>query len=107
MRVQRAVMGVLPERLVGGSGNSKAEMLHILDALKGLDLRPELPEITASTTVVCGARDRVNLGAARQVADALEDARLEIVAGAGHRWHVTHPDDFASVLSRHLGLNRS
>jgi 3-oxoadipate enol-lactonase len=61
----------------------KRGLLAAMRALRVMDLRPELPSITAPTWVFCGERDRANLPAARTIATALGDARLCIVNDAG------------------------
>ena len=102
MRTQIALLRLLPERLVGGDGVTKAQMLDTLKSLQDLDLRPMLSTITVPVTVACGAKDRPNLRAARTVASSIPHARLEVIPGAGHRWHATHPDAFAEALTQHL-----
>jgi len=102
MRTQIALLRLLPERLVGGAGVTKAQMLDTLKSLQDLDLRPQLSTITVPVTVACGAKDRPNLRAARTVAASIPHAHLEIIPGAGHRWHATHPDTFAAALTQHL-----
>lgn len=105
MRAQHTLMRALPARLVGGAGVSKAQMLDVLGALQNLDLRPALGDISVPVTVACGAKDKANLKAARSVAAAITQADLDIIPGAGHRWHTTHPGAFAAALRRHLTLS--
>ena len=57
----------------------------ILSLLLTLDLRPQLPKITAPTLVICGELDEVFPPEhSRAIAAAIPNARLEIVAGRGH-----------------------
>ncbi len=102
MRLQRLVLGALPERLASAPGAGKARMLEVLSVVADLDLRPELASIVAPTLVLCGGRDRANLPAARQIASGIRGAELRIVAGAGHEWNVRQPERFAAELERFL-----
>jgi 3-oxoadipate enol-lactonase len=77
----------------------KRGLLAAMNALKVMDLRPELARITATTSVFCGEKDRVNLPAARAIASALGDARLMIAPGAGHLWNVQAPAQFNGALA--------
>lgn len=99
MSAQRAVMRVLPERLVSPAGVRKHDMLAVLDALSDVDLRPVLASIAVPTLILCGSRDRANLSAAHEIAATIPGAHLEIVPAAGHEWNVTHPVEFAKRVA--------
>ncbi len=99
MAVQDLVMGILPARLLQLPGATKREIRGVLRVVRDMDLRPLLGSITAPTIVQCGSKDVVNLPAARQIAAAISNARLEIVPGVGHEWNVSHPNEFARRLA--------
>ncbi len=65
-----------------------------------LERLPQMP-----TLVLCGERDRVNLTLSRKLADALPDARFEIVAGAGHVANLDNPHGFNELLRGFLELD--
>ncbi|EEZ90927.1 branched-chain alpha-keto acid dehydrogenase subunit E2 domain protein [Mobiluncus mulieris 28-1] len=104
MRVQSALMWVLPAKTVCPPGVSKAELLAVLRTVANLDLTAGLGNIAVPTTVACGAKDWANLAAARDIAAAIPGARLVIVPGARHQWHQDNPGCFAAGLKRHLAL---
>jgi pimeloyl-ACP methyl ester carboxylesterase len=106
MRVQSLVLRVLPERLASAPGAGKGRMLEVLSVVTAMDLRPDLARITAPTLVLCGGRDRPNLGAARQLASGIDGAELRIVPGAGHEWNLRQPERFAAELERFLAPRR-
>jgi pimeloyl-ACP methyl ester carboxylesterase len=82
----------------------KRGMLAAMNALKVMDLRSELPGITAPTSVFCGEKDPVNLPAARAIAAALGNATLSIAPGAGHLWNVQLPAQFNDALADALSV---
>lgn len=98
MRVQRAIMRVLPARLVAPPGLTKRDMLAVLDAVSDVDLTEQARGISAPTLVMCGARDRPNLAAARAAASEIPGAELQIIEGAGHEWNLSNPAEFARRL---------
>ncbi|ALJ19714.1 alpha/beta fold hydrolase [Microbacterium sp. No. 7] len=102
MRVQNGILRLLPARIAGAPGMSKGRMLDVLRALAALDLRPELSRIGARTLVLCGARDRANIPAARELAASIPHASLQIVPGAGHEWNTQLPHEFSSRLNAFL-----
>jgi pimeloyl-ACP methyl ester carboxylesterase len=68
-----------------------------------MDLRPDLPAITAPTLVIAGADDPATppeYGAA--IASQIEGARLEVIPGAAHLAAVSAPDPVTAALSDHL-----
>ncbi|MBK7722045.1 MAG: alpha/beta fold hydrolase [Austwickia sp.] len=103
LAVQSRIMRLIPRSAYAAKGLDKRRTLAALDDLSRADLRAGLSRVTASTLVVCGGRDRVNLPAARQLADGISGARLEIVAGAGHEVNVDRPREFNDLLYGFLG----
>jgi 3-oxoadipate enol-lactonase len=55
--------------------------------------------IRAPTVVVCGERDEANLPLARSLAQALPEATLEVLPGAGHVANLDQPQAFSALLS--------
>lgn len=102
MNLQKALMRVLPTKWVCPPQLSKPELVGVLDSLKGLDLTSQLPTLSMPVTVVCGSKDKANLSAARKIAGLIPTAHLEVIQGAGHQWHATHPQLFACYLTKHL-----
>jgi pimeloyl-ACP methyl ester carboxylesterase len=71
------------------------------------DLRPHLGRIDAAVLVVAGAEDTLTgPGPAREVADALPDARFEVISGCGHTPQVERPAELARLVTCFLGAGR-
>ncbi len=78
---------------------------RLLDAIRvagSVDLRPALPLIERPTLVLCGTRDRFNLGAARSIAASVPNSTLKIVSGVGHVWNLEAPERFNETLDGFL-----
>ncbi len=78
---------------------------HCVDAviLKRGELRDQLWRIDSPTLVVVGDRDIATpLPRAREIAEKIPGARLEIVAGAGHLSALEQPARIAELLLDHL-----
>lgn len=72
------------------------------------DNRKLLPRITCPVLVVRGGATIVHgEGAAREMVDALPDARFHELPGADHMLHVSHAEELASLLSAFLDEARS
>ncbi|MXY46923.1 MAG: alpha/beta hydrolase [Chloroflexi bacterium] len=65
-----------------------------------------LPRVQVPTLVVWGENDRiVPVSAGERIADAMPNARLEIVEGAGHLPHIENPEQVTPLLLEHMGLS--
>lgn len=102
MTLQRAIMRMLPARVVAPQGVSKAYMLAVVDAVAAVDLTGELASVAAPTLVLCGSRDRANLPAARRLASGIPEAELHIIDGAGHQSNVQAPERFSAIFYEFL-----
>jgi 3-oxoadipate enol-lactonase len=82
--------------------------LKLLAAIYRFDVRPRLASLATPTLVVAGGSDNtVPLASAQHLARSLPDARLEVVAGAGHALPVDSAEAFHGLLlpflERHCG----
>lgn len=96
-----AVREAIPDQLRALALQSAPEA--VVDALRTLrdrpDARPGLAAITVPTTVLVGGEDVITpVDAARFMASAIPDARLEIVAGAGHILNLEAPHAFREAV---------
>jgi len=68
------------------------------------DVRERLGELTMPVLVIHGDADpAIEVARAEAVAEALPDAELVVIAGAGHAANLTHPDDVNPHIERFLG----
>lgn len=73
------------------------------EAIAGLDLRADLPRITAATLVIAGADDPATpVEHARGIVDAVPGARLAVLADAAHLANVEQPQRVTRLLLEHL-----
>lgn len=99
MKVQNAIMRLLPARVVAQPDMGKQRMLAVLRAVGQTDFRAELAQISAPTLVLCGMNDRPNIPAARELAGGIGGAELQLVPGAAHEWNVQQAEEFSARLS--------
>jgi 3-carboxy-cis,cis-muconate cycloisomerase/3-oxoadipate enol-lactonase len=73
------------------------------EAIAAMDLRADLPRITAPTLVLAGRDDPATPPAhAEAIAAAIADARLEVVPGAAHLANIEQPGPVTRLLLEHL-----
>lgn len=67
-------------------------------------LAPVLGEVEVPALVIWGGDDRVvPVSCARQYAQGLKNAKLEIIAGAGHLVELEEPEKVANLIAAHVG----
>ncbi|MVT26674.1 alpha/beta fold hydrolase [Nesterenkonia alkaliphila] len=100
MSIQRGIMRLIPARMLPlPQGLDKPAFLQLLDAAGHTDLSDDLSGIEAPTLVLCGTKDRANLGAAKQLARQIPEAELRLITGGGHELATDAPDEFADAVS--------
>jgi pimeloyl-ACP methyl ester carboxylesterase len=85
----------LGDLLRAGPGN----MLEGMRQLGRYDIRPVLERVKAPSLVIWGEKDSLTpLAHGRRIVEGLNDARLELVAGARHLPMVSHPDTVSRLV---------
>jgi len=87
---------------------SSASLQGVVGALNAMKDRPDstptLGRIAVPTLIVHGAEDSiVPLAEARQIADAIPGARLEVIPDAGHLLNIENPEAYNRVVRQFLG----
>jgi len=74
------------------------------EAIKSMDMRTTNPKITAPTLVICGKQDTgTTPQQAAEIADAVPNAKLELISSAAHLANIEQHEIFNNLLSNFLG----
>jgi 3-oxoadipate enol-lactonase len=73
-----------------------------LTELAALDLRPRLADLKTPALILCGTKDKENIASARELAEALPNAHLDLIPEAGHIWNLQFPDLFTAKLTEFI-----
>ena len=98
--LQNLVFRCLPARFFDNMGLSKKGTISLARSMRSLDFSARLAEIRCPATVVCGARDRANLKAAREMQALLPHSRLEIISEGGHELNKETPEVIARLIQQ-------
>lgn len=86
------------------TGTSDEGYAGCCEAIAAMDLRADLPRITAPTTVIAGADDPATPPShAEIIAEGIAGATLHVVPHAAHLAAVEQPAAVTDLLLRHLG----
>ena len=83
LRVQRAMLRLIPEKRLLAGGVPKRLVLEGLDAMIRSDLSTTLAEVRVPVLVVCGAADPAGPANSEALCRGLPDARAVVIEGAG------------------------
>jgi 3-oxoadipate enol-lactonase/4-carboxymuconolactone decarboxylase len=73
------------------------------EAIRDMDLRPQLASITAPTLVIAGADDPVTpVSMANELADAIAGSRAGVIAHASHLLAIEQPDETAALMRQFI-----
>lgn len=98
LRLQNAVLRLLPGGAFRQMGLSKGEVLALTKSMLELDLRESLGSVSCPVLVLCGERDRANQKAALGLQAGLPRAELAWIPGAGHEVNIDAPEALAAAL---------
>ena len=96
--LQNLIFAVMPNKAFSDTGLKKRDFITLCRSMARLDFTYDIPKLKCPTAVVCGSKDKANLGAARRIAAALPDSKLYEFDGAGHEVNVDMPESIADII---------
>jgi pimeloyl-[acyl-carrier protein] methyl ester esterase len=100
---ERELLGSLREQLFSRGEPEMGALRGGLDILRDADLRARLPDITQSTLVIAGARDKLTPPqASGYLAQTMPNARVVEIEGAAHAPFLSHPEIFIERVKTFL-----
>lgn len=97
---QNVLFRLMPNKAFESMGLSKRDTIKLTHSMRALDFCGKLDEIECPVRIVCGEKDTANLKAAQSMKNALLQAELYIVPGAGHEVNKCAPEAIAAILNR-------
>ena len=98
LTLQNALFRLMPEKLFQDTGLDKQSFLTLCTSMMELDFTTQLKDVRCPVLVLCGEKDSANRKAARELAEKLPSARLQMIPGAGHEVNTGAP----AALAAHL-----
>ena len=85
------------------AATSPAGYAGCCEAIAGLDLRPDLPLVTAPALLLAGSEDpSAPPAVARELAATMPDAQVTVIDGAAHLVNVEAPTATTEAILEHL-----
>ncbi len=100
LRFQNILFHFMPKKVFTSTGFSKETFMHLTQSMMSLNFTDALKYILCPVLVLCGEKDNANQKAARQLANRLINAELEIIPDAGHEVNQEQPEKLAAVMEQ-------
>jgi L-proline amide hydrolase len=78
---------------------------HVIGTLRGWDITSRLGDVQVPVLVISGEHDEATPVVVRPLADALPNARWELVEGASHCTHLEQPEHFLELVETFLSAH--
>lgn len=98
LKFQNLVFRLMPGRTFRQMGLAKRDVIGLTRSMMDLDFRESLGRAACPVLVLCGERDHANRKAAAELQEALPNAELVWVPGAGHEINTEAPEALAGIL---------
>lgn len=98
LRFQNILFRFMPQTAFASTGFSKKAFMDLTHSMMSLNFTDALKSILCPVLVICGEKDNTNKKAARQLADSMINARLEVIPDAGHEVNLEQPEKLASAI---------
>lgn len=106
-RLRRGLVSAVPEPYRADAAREltfgRRELASALREAAQFDVARRAATLTVPTLVLCGERDRVNLGLSRELARLLPNASFATVPDAGHVANLDNPEGVTGALRAFLG----
>lgn len=96
---QNMIFRFMPNSVVQKMGFGKQEFIGLSKSMMELDFNKDLRKVTCPVLVMCGEKDNANKKAAEGLVKYLPNAKLHMVAGAGHEVNADRPEVLANILN--------
>ena len=98
LKIQNAVFHLMPNSMFCQTGFQKKGFITLCGSMAELDFSVSLERVTCPVLILCGQKDKANKQAAKELAQALNQARFQELPETGHEANRESPEQLAQVL---------
>lgn len=104
LSIQNMIFRFMPNSAFRDTGFSKNNFISLCRSMADIDFTQQLGCMRCNTLILCGANDKANKLAAYKLQRLLPNARLAIIADAGHEVNIDEPEKLANRLNKFWNL---
>lgn len=98
LKIQNAVFHLMPNSMFRQTGFQKKNFITLCGSMADLDFSVSLERVSCPVLILCGQKDKANKQAAKELAQALNQARFQELPETGHEANRESPEQLAQVL---------
>ena len=98
LKFQNLIFRCMPEAAFQNMNVSKKDFIRLSRSMADLNFMASSAALACPALIVCGAKDRANMGSAKRFHEAMKNSKLVIVEDSGHEVNKDAPDELAKIL---------
>lgn len=95
---QNIVFRCMPESSFSGLGMKKQEVITLMRSTGAINFTSQLAQISCPVLILCGEKDKANLGMAQKMAKQIPSAQFQVIPEAAHEVNVDAPEALAKAI---------
>lgn len=101
-KIQLMIFKLLPESFFEKQGADKTLMVGVSEELKTLDLTDISRTCPYPALLICGSKDKPNLGSMRSLHKLISESQFQIIPDGSHTLNTDKPKEFAGTVKDFL-----
>lgn len=98
LKLQNFVFKFMPQSVFQNMGISKKDFIHLSNSMANLNFMELAATLGCPALILCGAKDKTNMGSAKRFHEAMKNSKLVIVEDSGHEVNKDNPNELVRVL---------
>lgn len=98
LKLQNVIFFFMPKAYFRKLNFTKKEFICLVNSMFGLEFHNDLSNISCTTLVICGERDKANRKSAIGLANSISISDLHLIENAGHEVNIEAPKELAAIL---------
>ena len=88
----------MPQSVFQNMGISKKDFIHLSNSMANLHFMELAATLGCPALILCGAKDKTNMGSAKRFHEAMKNSKLVVVDDSGHEVNKDNPNELVSIL---------
>ena len=98
LKFQNIVFRFMPKAAFQNMGVSKKDFIRLSNSMTNLNFMELVATLGCPALILCGAKDKTNMGSAKRFHEAMKNSKLVVVDDSGHEVNKDNPNELVSIL---------
>lgn len=96
--LQTVIFKFIPKSNFEKISCSKKDFISLVDSIKNVNIESNLNDISCKTLLVCGEKDKANIGSLKKFNKKINNSEIKIVDYAGHEVNIDNSKKLAEIM---------